>query len=268
MSRRRRTTRCPGRCGSASSRPSGRSCLPRCCRCCGRPLPQLKLYLREDQTAPLLARLDAGTLDAAVLALPYPLDDMETRGYRARSVLGRLSAEPSPGALATVRPDDMAIEDLLLLEDGHCLRDHALTACQLEGARRNVAFQGTSLHTLVQMVANGLGVTLRAGDGARRRLSRGLDLYVAPLDGDRPCRRIALVWRKTSGRKETFRRLAETARAPSRQGRIGAGGPVGAVRPIGRFDRDAAAGLISRAEAWRSMEESSRWRCGLSTWRR
>ncbi len=107
----------------------------------------------------------------------------------------------------------MATEDLLLLEDGHCMREHALAACQLEGARRNVALQGTSLHTLVQMAAIGLGVTLVPEMAIASGLLAGLDLHVAPLAGERPWRRIALVWRRTSGRKETFRRLAELLRA-------------------------------------------------------
>jgi LysR family transcriptional regulator, hydrogen peroxide-inducible genes activator len=111
-----------------------------------------------------------------------------------------------------VRPNDLAMEDLLLLEDGHCMRDHALAACALEGARRNVAFQGTSLHTLVQMVANGLGVTLVPQMAIDAGLLRGLDVAVLPLTGETPFRRIALAWRRTSGRKQTFRRLAAEIR--------------------------------------------------------
>jgi LysR family transcriptional regulator, hydrogen peroxide-inducible genes activator len=121
--------------------------------------PKLKIYLREEQTAPLLARLETGRLDAAVLALPYPLGDVETEEFAQDRFFVVCPSGHRFGALAAVRPDDLAMEDLLLLEDGHCMRDHALAACALEGARRNVAFQGTSLQTLVQMVANGLGVT-------------------------------------------------------------------------------------------------------------
>lgn len=170
--------------------------------------PRLAIYLREEQTAALLARLEEGQLDAAVIALPVPLDEVETleigrdRFWLVCPPGHRLSR------LAAVRPSDMAMEDLLLLEDGHCLRDHALAACALEGARRNIAFQGTSLHTLVQMVANGLGVTLVPEMAIEAGLLRGLDLPAVPLTGERNYRRIALAWRRSSGRKETYRRLA------------------------------------------------------------
>ena len=170
--------------------------------------PKLRVYLREEQTAPLLARLDSGQLDAAILALPVPLDDAESEDIALDPFYVVCPKGHRLAALATVRPEDMATEDLLLLEDGHCMREHALSACQLEGARRNVALQGTSLHTLVQMAASGLGVTVVPGMAVASGLIAGLDLNVAPLAGDRPWRRIALVWRKTSGRKETFHQLA------------------------------------------------------------
>jgi LysR family transcriptional regulator, hydrogen peroxide-inducible genes activator len=98
--------------------------------------PKLKIYLREEQTAPLLARLETGRLDAAVLALPYPLlGDVETEEIAQDRFLVVCPSSNRFGALAAVRPDDLAMEDLLLLEDGHCMRDHALAACALEGAQ-------------------------------------------------------------------------------------------------------------------------------------
>jgi LysR family hydrogen peroxide-inducible transcriptional activator len=170
--------------------------------------PELKLYLREEQTAPLLARLEGGELDAAVVALPYPLDDLETLELAQDRFWMVCPEGHRLGNADSVRPGDMALDDLLLLEDGHCMREHALAACAWEGARRNTAFQGTSLHTLVQMVANGLGVTLLPQMAIDAGILRGLDLSAIPLEGDAPFRRIGLVWRKTSGRGETFRRLA------------------------------------------------------------
>ncbi len=174
--------------------------------------PRLQIYLREEQTAPLLERLDAGLVDAVILAMPVPLGNVETEDI----ALDRFVVVCPPGhrlaRLKAVRPEDMATEDLLLLEDGHCLRGHALAACKLEGARRNAAFQGTSLATLVQMAANGLGVTLVPEMAVESGILRGLDLHVAPLVGDAPHRRIALAWRRTTGRGETFRRLASLLR--------------------------------------------------------
>ncbi|WP_448207076.1 hydrogen peroxide-inducible genes activator [Azospirillum sp. sgz302134] len=182
--------------------------IPRVMPALREAFPKLKLYLREDQTARLLDRLEGGELDAALLALPYPSGDVESVDIAE----DRFSVVCPPGhrlcKVKAARPSDMAMDDLLLLEDGHCLRDHALAACSLDGARQNAAFQGTSLHTLVQMVANGLGVTLLPQMALDSGILRGLNVEVRPIDAARPFRRIGLVWRRTSGRKETFRQLA------------------------------------------------------------
>ncbi|HVY15401.1 MAG TPA: hydrogen peroxide-inducible genes activator [Rhodopila sp.] len=181
--------------------------------------PRLKLYLKEDQTARLLDQLDSGMLDAAIIALPYKLDDLEAMdlGPDAFSVIcppGHRLSHQRP-----VRPKDLAPEDLLLLEDGHCLRDHVLTACNMEITRRNPAFQGTSLHTLVQMVASGLGVTLVPHMALDAGILRGLDIEAIPLDETAPPRRIGLVWRRGTARKETFETLGTMLReATAREG--------------------------------------------------
>ncbi|WP_374444791.1 hydrogen peroxide-inducible genes activator [Stella sp.] len=187
--------------------------LPRAMPALRAAFPDLQFYLREDQTAALLARLEAGEIDCAVLALPYPLGDAECMdlGEDRFSVVGPHGH--GFAAPAAVRPEEVARENLLLLEDGHCLREHALAACELDGARRSPGFQGTSLYTLVQMVANGLGVTLLPQMAIDAGIVRGLDVEVAPLGGDLPHRRIGLVWRRTAGRKDTFRRLGEVLKA-------------------------------------------------------
>jgi LysR family transcriptional regulator, hydrogen peroxide-inducible genes activator len=172
--------------------------------------PKLKVYLREEQTAPLLARLEAGRLDAVVLALPFALGEAEAQDVATDRFCVVCPKGHRFEALGAVRPGDLATEDLLLLEDGHCMRDHALAACALERARRNIAFQGAGLYTLVQMVAGGLGVTLVPQIAIAAGILRGLAVAVAPLAGDAPSRTIALAWRRASGRKETFRRLAAT----------------------------------------------------------
>ena len=168
--------------------------------------PKLQLYLREDQTARLLDRLDRGELDAVLLALPYALGDLEVMdlGQDPFSIVYPAGHRPAA---------NIADENLLLLEDGHCLRDQALAACELEGARRNAGFNGTSLHTLAQMVANGLGVTLMPQMAIDAGILRGLEVTVRPLAGAVPHRRIGLAWRRTSARAETFRRLGEALTA-------------------------------------------------------
>lgn len=173
--------------------------------------PKLQLYLREDQTARLLERLEAGELDAVLLALPYALGDLEVidLGEDRFSIVYPAGHVPARS---------IADENLLLLEDGHCLRDQALAACELEGARRNAGFNGTSLHTLAQMVANGLGVTLMPQMALDAGILRGLDVTVRPLNamaraGAVPHRRIGLVWRRSSARAETFRALGDALKA-------------------------------------------------------
>jgi LysR family hydrogen peroxide-inducible transcriptional activator len=192
--------------------------LPRAMPALREAFPQMKFYLREDRSARLMEDLSAGRLDLAVLALPYPTDDMETTEIARDRFWVVCPPQHRLCSVGPVRPADMAVEDLLLLEDGHCLRDHALSACSLEGAQRNVAFQGTSLHTLVQMVANGLGVTLLPEMALQAGILRGLDLSVMQLEGEAPYRRIGLAWRRSSGRKETFRRVTGVLRDAMAEG--------------------------------------------------
>lgn len=185
--------------------------LPRAMPRLRESFPKLQLYLREDQTARLLERLESGELDAVLLALPYALGDLEVMELGE----DRFSIVQPAGHVATA---NLADENLLLLEDGHCLRDQALAACELEGARRNAGFNGTSLHTLAQMVANGLGVTLMPKMALDAGILRGLDVTVRPLDvmvraGAVPHRRIGLVWRRSSARAETFRALGDALKA-------------------------------------------------------
>lgn len=180
--------------------------LPRAMPRLRESFPKLQLYLREDQTARLLERLDSGELDAALLALPYALGDLEVMDLGEDRFSIVYPAGHVPAA-------SLADENLLLLEDGHCLRDQALAACELEGARRNAGFNGTSLHTLAQMVANGLGVTLMPQMALDAGILRGLDVTVRPLVGAVPHRRIGLVWRRSSARAETFRALGGALKA-------------------------------------------------------
>ncbi len=186
--------------------------LPRALPRLRETFPKLQLYLREDQTARLLERLDAGELDAVLLALPYALGDLEVMDLGEDRFSVVYPADHRLPATGAATPADIARENLLLLEDGHCLRDQALAACELESARRNTAFNGTSLHTLVQMVANGLGVTLMPQMALDAGIVRGLDVTVRPMADGTQHRRIGLVWRRTSARKETFRRLGEALR--------------------------------------------------------
>ena len=173
-----------------------------------RRYPGLRLYLREDLTARLLERLGMGDLDVALIALPWHADDIETL------VIGQDSfvlACPPDHPLATrgnLRSTDLIGQDLLLLEEGHCLRDHALAACHLPGPAKGEGVLGTSLPTLVQMVANGLGVTLLPEMAVRGGVLGGTDLVIRPV-ADAGSRQIGLAWRPSSPRKTEYRLLGE-----------------------------------------------------------
>ena len=192
--------------------------LPRTMPALRQAFPHMKFYLREDRSARLMEDLTARAAGprGAGAALPDG-----RHGDRIEIARDRFWVVCPPQhrlcSVGPVRSADMAVEDLLLLEDGHCLRDHALSACNL-GVRSARGFQGTSLYTLVQMVANGLGVTLLPEMALEAGILRGLDLSAMPLVGDAPYRRIGLAWRKTSGRKETFRRVIAVLRDAMAEG--------------------------------------------------
>ncbi|PKU24296.1 hydrogen peroxide-inducible genes activator [Telmatospirillum siberiense] len=176
--------------------------------------PNLRLYLREDLTARLLERLASGDLDLVLLALPYRADEFE---FETLFDDPFLVACPPKHPLAQERSDAVTLaaeEDLLLLEEGHCLREHALAACHLSmppgkpgGVQERML--ATSLTTLVQMVACGLGVTLLPRMALDSGILAGTDLVSRSLGRDAPARTIGLAWRASSPRKAEFRLLGE-----------------------------------------------------------
>lgn len=170
--------------------------------------PDLKLYLREDLTARLLERMGGGDLDVALLALPYPASDLETIELAEDPFLLACPPDHPLAKKITVTSGDLAEVDLLLLEEGHCLREHALAACHLPGPSKGEGMLGTSLATLVQMVANGLGVTLLPKMAVEGGVLAGTDLVTRPL-ADAGSRSIGLAWRQSSPRKKDFKLLAE-----------------------------------------------------------
>jgi len=177
--------------------------------------PKLRLFLREDLTHRLLAALKAGQLDAALIALPY---DMAGLAHAHVSDDELLAALPGNHPLAHEKeapPSALENDDLILLEDGHCLRDHALAACGLKPPKatgEEEAFAATSLPTLVQMVGSGLGVSFIPAMAVAAGLTDAADVAVLPLKGDHPNREIVVAWRAGSSRAPEGRLLAETLR--------------------------------------------------------
>jgi LysR family hydrogen peroxide-inducible transcriptional activator len=149
-----------------------------------RAYPALRLYLVEDLTARLLEALHAGRLDVVLLALPYDCGNVERRALFQDPFK---VAMPSGHPLAvgkTVDLEQIRYEGLLLLKEGHCLREHALAACRLADRRQIEPVEATSLHTLVQMVDNGLGITLLPQLAIDGGILKGTTLTVLPTAGE------------------------------------------------------------------------------------
>ena len=175
--------------------------LPRVAPAIRRALPRLELRLYEYQTAPMLEKLRDGELDLGILALPVELSGLESRELYREPFLVALPEHHALTAHEQLRVGDLKNETLLLLEDGHCLRDQALEVCSRAGVRDAQDFRATSLETLRQMVATGAGVTLLpelAGRGAYRS-ARGVVLR--PFARPAPARYVGAVWRKRSARR-------------------------------------------------------------------
>ena len=189
--------------------------LPRALPLLRSRFPGLRLYLREDLTQRLIAALKSGHLDAALIALPFDMTGLDSAHVAHDEILAALPASHPLAAQARTRPSELEGGDLILLEDGHCLRDHALAACGLRPPRQSEAeasFAATSLPTLVQMVGSGLGVTLLPSMAVSAGLTEGAPIAIRPLQADDPTREIVVAWRSGSIRGAEGRLLAETLR--------------------------------------------------------
>ncbi|HEY1723210.1 MAG TPA: hydrogen peroxide-inducible genes activator [Magnetospirillaceae bacterium] len=175
--------------------------------------PNLRLYLREDLTDHLIERLQAGELDVVLLALPYDLGTLESEVLFDDPFSFCCRTDHPLANAARVSGDRLTGESLLLLQDGHCLRDHALAACRLRNKEMQVdPFEATSLLTLAQMVDNGLGTTLVPQLAIDAGLLNGTSLMTIPLDDSAAKRQIGLAWRARTGRRDEFRLLGREIR--------------------------------------------------------
>jgi LysR family transcriptional regulator, hydrogen peroxide-inducible genes activator len=189
-----------------------------------RQWPDLKLYLREETSHAACDSLHRGQLDCVLLALPYACGDVEIFELFEDRLFVAFPPNPNEELPPTITSAVIDEDKLLLLEDGHCLKDHALAACNRPELRAEAAMLGTSLHTLVQMVDNGLGVTLMPEMALAAGILEGTGVVARPLDADHPARRIALVWRRGSPREKEFQLLGEALKAAS------AGSPAAQTR--------------------------------------
>jgi len=173
--------------------------------------PNLKLYLREETSQAACEALHRGQLDCVLLALPYHCGEVDTLTLFEDALY---VAFPHGEAPAGTHVDVATLDEarMLLLEDGHCLKDHALSACNRPELRANATMMGTSLHTLVQMVDNGLGITFLPAMAIEAGILAGTRIEARKLRSDHGFRRIALVWRRSSPRESDFQLLGAAIR--------------------------------------------------------
>lgn len=174
--------------------------------------PDLKLWLHEQQTAVLMERLRNAELDLLILALPVPSHDfVEVELFREPFQLAVPAGDPLSQRV-TAKLGDLNEREVMLLEEGHCLREHALDVCFAAGASEYGAFHATSLETLRHMVGEGMGITLMPQLAVPKRSNQGNAVRYLPFESPAPSRRIGMLYRKGSYRMETFSRIADEVR--------------------------------------------------------
>jgi LysR family hydrogen peroxide-inducible transcriptional activator len=171
--------------------------------------PEFTPFIREDLTEALIEALHRGELDLLLLALPVAAEGVDTMFLFDDPFFLASPAEHPLAAKARLDTSSLQGQELLLLEDGHCLRDHALEACKLRGSEYKVPYQATSLTTIVQMVASGIGVTLLPGMAVTAGALAAPEVTVTPFSDPSVSREIGLMWRKKTPRQAEFHLLGE-----------------------------------------------------------
>ena len=182
--------------------------LPRILPKLQKQFPQLELNLREDTTARLLDAMAKNQIDAVLMAFPFDTPGMEQLGLWHEPFF---IAQPATHKAPRSKPatlDDLAGQDILLLDDGHCLRDHAMAACRLQSKAQKKTFGATSLPTLIQMVGHGYGLTLLPAMAVDLK-NPPPGIVLRPFASPQPTREVGLCWRKNSPRATEFRLLGE-----------------------------------------------------------
>ncbi|WP_343343192.1 hydrogen peroxide-inducible genes activator [Sphingomicrobium sp. XHP0239] len=185
--------------------------LPRLLPRVRKDYPDLKLFLREETSQACCEALHRGQLDCVLLALPYACGEVDHAIVASDRLFIAYPRGEAPD-LAAIPPAEIEEGRLLMLEDGHCLKDHALAACNRPEIRASAAMMGTSLHTLVQMVDNGLGVTFIPEMALAAGIIDHTGIEARPVESDNGARDIALAWRKNSPRAEEFEMLGDLLR--------------------------------------------------------
>jgi LysR family transcriptional regulator, hydrogen peroxide-inducible genes activator len=175
--------------------------------------PRLKLLLLEHQTHRLIELLKGGALDVGILALPIPAERLSTRELYNETFQVALPLDHPLARRGRLSLEDLDGETLLLLEDGHCLRDQALAACRLARVREAPDFRATSLETLRQMVAAGVGITLLPSLAVEQQDARSPAMFLRRFKDPEPSRTIAAAWRPGCAREETINNVCKAIAA-------------------------------------------------------
>ena len=195
--------------------------LPHIARPLQRALPRLELHLHEYQTAPMLAKLKAGELDLGILALPVDLEGLEARELYSEPFQVLLPERHALARRERVHMSDLEGQSLLLLEEGHCLRDQALALCSRSGLGERQDFRATSLETLRQMVATGAGITLLPQLATEGAYGNARGVVALPFAKPVPSRRVGAVWRKSTARRPAIEAVCDViAERIARSGRL------------------------------------------------
>jgi LysR family hydrogen peroxide-inducible transcriptional activator len=183
--------------------------LPRVMQKIRKAMPDLKLMLYEHQTENLMRRLRDGEFDLGIIALPVDDEGLESRELYKEAFMVALPRNHPLARKSTIKVQDLSDQTLLLLEDGHCLRDQALEVCSRVDIREPEDFRGTSLETLRQMVVAGLGITLMPEFAVDPPFGSQRGLTVRQFGKPPPMRTVGAVWRKTSTRSAAIARVCD-----------------------------------------------------------
>jgi LysR family hydrogen peroxide-inducible transcriptional activator len=193
--------------------------LPVVMRRLRKQLPRLKLMLYEYQTQVLLEKMRAGDIELGILALPVGLEGLESRELYEEPFTVAVPSTSELAKKASMKIDDLSGETVLLLEDGHCLRDQALDVCSRVDAKESEDYRATSLETLRQMVAAGLGITLLPELATRGPFGSGQGLVVKAFTRPVPFRTVGAVWRKSSARNEAISAICDVIETAIKESR-------------------------------------------------
>jgi LysR family transcriptional regulator, hydrogen peroxide-inducible genes activator len=193
--------------------------LPVVMRRLRKQLPRLKLMLYEYQTQALLEKMRAGDIELGILALPVALEGLESRELYEEPFTVAVPGSSELAKKANVKIEDLNGETVLLLEDGHCLRDQALDVCSRVDAKESEDYRATSLETLRQMVAAGLGITLLPELATRGPFGSGQGLAVKTFVRPVPFRTVGAIWRKSSARFEAIKAICDVIETAIKESR-------------------------------------------------